>query len=242
MRRGPLPRPERHRAHRARREVSCGVRLEPFFGRSGHLLAWHISPLRWGKGGVFCRAWDQPRAVRDEQHVYDHLLWPGQLSTEFSTQFNVSRICALAALLSSLCCFLLSTSYCIYLPQACNLFKVTFDWFPITVRVLCDLSTEFLYYKQHNAAFLSFNTMRNCSYLELRCLNRWSSTQGHLSHMRFRPRSNLHLLWCSNKFSQVRSLDWGLLYTVGTIPKCDWSAAQNTCNTRTRLWLCSHHA
>lgn len=74
MRRGLLPWPERHRAHRAGREVSRGVRLESFFGRSGHFLAWHIGPLRWGKGGFFCRAWDQPRAFRDEQHVYDHLL------------------------------------------------------------------------------------------------------------------------------------------------------------------------
>lgn len=91
MRRGFLPWPERHGTHSSRGEVSSGVRLEPFFGRRSHLLTWHFSPLRWGKGCFFSRAWNQPWAVRDEQHVHDHLFWPGQMSTEFSVNTPISN-------------------------------------------------------------------------------------------------------------------------------------------------------
>lgn len=82
MRRGSVPRSERHGAHRAGREVSRGVRLEPFLGWSGDLFAWHIGAFRRGKGGFFRCARDQSWAVGDEQHVHDHLFWPGKISTQ----------------------------------------------------------------------------------------------------------------------------------------------------------------
>lgn len=71
---GFLPRPERHGAHRAGREMSSGVRLQPVVGRWRHLVTGHISSLRRSQGGFFRRTRDQPRAVGDEQHVHDHLL------------------------------------------------------------------------------------------------------------------------------------------------------------------------
>lgn len=74
MRRGSVPRPERHGAHRTGGEVSRGVRLEPFLRRSCHFITGDFSSLSRCQSGVLCRAWDQPRALGDEQHIHDHLL------------------------------------------------------------------------------------------------------------------------------------------------------------------------
>lgn len=137
---GPVPRPERHGTHRTGREVSRSVRLEPFFGRSRHLVTWHISPLRRGKGGFFCCARDKPRAFRDEQHVYDHLLWPGQLSA--ARRSNTDHAVKRARLSPHLAFFSGSFPplYATLALGAHNFIRVTFYWFPVPDRVVCATS------------------------------------------------------------------------------------------------------